>query len=252
MKQFDPIAAFGLPDGALVDRRVPKTLLIEYGAPTVADKRRIRDGVEEIRWLAILKPTTVGVAEYRDTAREYLEIAVMNITLRSVACPGRLTELVHRAIPYPVLLIAWQGDTAAISLANKRWSQGEAGKTVVEGDIISAPLWDGCSNQLTVAFCDTLAINQQPTSTLYALYQGWVDTVQALRAARFTGKFRMPTSEMEAKDRAAALEEYARLESRITELSASARTEKQLSRRVGINLELKRLRTNREAAWARL
>ena len=41
--------------------------------------------------------------------------------------------------------------------------------------------------------------------------------------------------------------ENARLESRITELSASARTEKQISRQVDINLELKRLRTNRDA-----
>ena len=154
--------------------------------------------------------------------------------------------------PYPVLLIAWQGDTPAISLAHKRWSQGEAGKTVVEGDIVSAPLGDGCTNKLTAAFCDTLAMNRQPTSTLYALYQGWIDTVQALRAARVTGQFLMPTSEMEAKDRAAALEEYARLKSRIAELGASARKVKQISRQVDINLELKRLRTNRDAARDRL
>ena len=63
----------------------------------------------------------------------------------------------------------------------------------------------------------------------------------------------MPTSEMEAKDRAAALERVlARLESRIAELSASARKEKQISRQVNINLELKCLRTNRDAAQIRL
>ena len=62
----------------------------------------------------------------------------------------------------------------------------------------------------------------------------------------------MPTSELEAKDRAAALEEYARLESRISELRASAREEKQIPRQVDINLELKRLRTNRDAARSRL
>ena len=95
-------------------------------------------------------------------------------------------------------------------------------------------------------------MNRQPTSTLYALYQGWIDTVQALRAARVTGNFLMPASEIEAKDRAATLEEYARLESRISELSASARTEQQISRQVDISLELKRLRTNRDVARARL
>ena len=203
MKPFDPVAALALPAGALVDRRVPKTLLIENGAPTVADKRRIQEGVEEIRWLAALKPTTVGVAEYRDAAREYLEIAVLKLTFRSGARPGRLTELVHRAVPYPVLLIAWQGETPVISLAHKRWSQGEAGKTIVEGDVVSARFGDGCTNKLTAAFCDALAMNRQPTSTLYALYQGWIDTLHALRAASVTGHFLMPTSEIEAKDRAA-------------------------------------------------
>ena len=252
MKPFDPVAALALPAGALVDRRVPKTLLIKNGAPTAADKRRIREGVEEIRWLAALKPTTVGVAEYRDASREYLEIAVLKLTYRSGARPGRLTELVHRAVPYPVLLIAWQGDTPAISLAHKRWSQGEAGKTVVDGDVVSIRLGDGCPNKLTVAFYDALAMNGQPTSTLFALYQGWIDTVRALRAAIVTGHFLMPTSEMEAKDRAAALEEYWRLESRIAELSASARKEKQISRQVDVNLQLKRLRTGRDAARARL
>ena len=46
---------------------------------------------------------------------------------------------------------------------------------------------DGCTNKLTAAFYDALAMNRQPTSTLYALYQGWVDTVEALRAAKVTG-----------------------------------------------------------------
>ena len=107
MKAFDPIAALSLPDSVLVNRRVPKTLLIENGAPTAADKRRIREGIEEIRWLAVLKPTTIGVAEYRDEVREYIEIAVLQLVLRPGAQAERLTELVHRAVPYPVLLITY-------------------------------------------------------------------------------------------------------------------------------------------------
>lgn len=252
MKQFDPIEALALPAGAVINRRVPKTLLIEHGATTAADKRRIRDGVEKIRWLAALKPTTVGVAEYRDATREYLEIAVLTLTFRSSARTARLTEAVHRAVPYPVLLIAWQEDAAVISLAHKRWSQGETGRTVLEGDIVSTRLGDGFTNSLTAAFYNALAMNRQPTSTLYSLYQGWIDTVQALSAAKLTGNFLLPKSAMESKERAAALEEYWRLESRISELSASTRKQNQISRQVDINLELKRLRNNRDATRARL
>ena len=98
------------------------------------DRRHIREGIEEIRWLATLKPTTIGVAEYRDSGREYIEIAVLKLKLRPGARAERLTELVHRAVPYPVLLFSWQEEIVVISLAHKRWSQGEEGRTVLDGD----------------------------------------------------------------------------------------------------------------------
>lgn len=123
----EAIAALDLPAVARVDRRVPKTLLLEHGAPTAADKRRIGEGIEQVQWVAALKPTTIGVAAYRDDAREYLEIAVLRVMLRAAAKVGRLIELVHRAVPYPVLLVAEQGERALLSLAHKRWSQGEGG-----------------------------------------------------------------------------------------------------------------------------
>src|SRR5690349_9163760 len=109
------IAALGLPQQARVEQRVPKKLLVENGAPTAADKRQIETGIEELFWWAALKPTTIGVPEYRDEVREYLEIAVLSLALRPEAKATRLSELVHRAIPYPVLLITQQ--QAAITLS---------------------------------------------------------------------------------------------------------------------------------------
>ena len=50
------IDALDLPAGSRVDQRVPKKLLLENGAPTVADKRIIGDGIEELLWLAALLP----------------------------------------------------------------------------------------------------------------------------------------------------------------------------------------------------
>ena len=252
MKALDPVAALALPEGALVDRRVPKTLLIENGAPTAADKRRIREGIEEFQWLAVLKPTTVGVAEYRDAAREYIEIAVLKLVFRSGACADRLTELVHRAVPYPVLLMTWQEGAPELSLAHKRRSQSEAGKTVIDGNVIAVRLGDSCPDDCVTAFCGALALTRQPRATLHALYQGWIDAVQALRAARVTGVFSIPASATAAADRAAALQEYRRLETRIADLCAAAGKEKQIARQVEMNLELKRLRIDRDAARARL
>ena len=252
METFDPLAALALPEEALVDRRVPKSLLIENGAPTAADRRRIREGIEELRWTATLKPTTIGVAEYRDETREYLEIAVLNLILRSGADAGRLAELVHRAVPYPVLLVATNGNTPEISLAHKRWSQAESGKTVIHGEMITSGELYGCSDASTKAFRSSLALDRQRRATLRELYQGWIDKVEALNAARVTGEYSIPTSSTDAAERSAALRDYWKLETRIAELHAVAEKEKQIARKVEINLELARLRADRETTREKL
>ena len=252
MTAFDPVAALALPADAYVDRRVPKTLLIENGAATATDKRRIRDGVEEIRWLAVLKPTTVGVAAYRDEVREYLEVAVLTLTLRPSVRTERLTELAHRAVPYPLLLFTGQGEAVGVSLAHKRWSQVEAGTTVLDGGIISAPLGSGGGDELTDAFMCALALRSQPRATLHALYQGWIDAVQALNAARVTGEFAMPASAAVAARRATAIDAHQSLDAHIAKLHAEARRERQLSKRVAMNLELAELRNKRRAALRNL
>ena len=134
------IAALCLPADARVDQRVPKKLLLENGAPTAADKRQINDGIEELHWLAALKPATIGVPVFRDDTREYLEIAVLSLTLRAGAKASRLTELIHRAIPYPVFLIQSQPGGLTISLSHLRWSQGQAAQTVLDGPLVVARL----------------------------------------------------------------------------------------------------------------
>lgn len=246
------IEALDLPAGSRVDQRVPKKLLLENGAPTAADKRLINDGIEELLWLAALKPTTIGVPEYRDEVREYLEIAVLRLTLRPASKVTRMVELVHRAVPYPLLLLTEQGERTGLSTAHKRWSQGEAGKTVLEGDIVAAE-WDTeYDGERWPAFRDALALGKQPRITLYLLYQGWIDTLLALQAARLTGAFSVAANAEHAALRFDALQECSRLDAEIARLRAAAAKEKQLARRVELNLELKRVEAAKVAARAKL
>jgi hypothetical protein len=252
MKASLLLNALDLPTSARVDRRVPKTLLHEHGAPTAADKRQINEGIEQLVWVAALKPTTVGVTEYRDAQREVLEIAVLQLTLRPAAKVGRLIELVHRAVPYPVLLVAEQGFTVGLSAAHKRWSQAEAGKTVLEGNVVSVEWHPKQDAERWPSFRDALALGKQPRSNLQALYQGWIDTLLALQAACVTGAFAVATTAEQAEHRHKALQECTRLGREIARLRTTAAKEKQIARRVDLNLELKRLEAALATAEANL
>lgn len=252
MNAQDLINALGLPINAYVNQRVPKKLLEEKGNPTAADKRQINEGIEDLHWVATLKPNTIGISAYSDETREIPEIVVLHLTLREGAKTKRLNELVHRAIPYPVVLVTVQGSILNLSLVQKQKSQNEAGKTVIDGELIEARIDDRINDNFIEFFLKSLTLAHQSVKTLFGLYEGWIDVVLALQAAHFTGTFTLPTSEEHAAARRGALLECSQLKAQMTSLRATAKKETQLVRQVELNLKLERLRVDYAAQCTKL
>ena len=123
---------------------------------------------------------------------------------------------------------------------------------MLEGDVVAAE-WDvDQEGESWPAFRNALALGEQPRTTLHALYQGWIDTLLALQAARVTGTFAVAANVEQAALRRVALQECARLDGEIARLRATATKEKQMARRVELNLELKRVEEAQAAARADL
>lgn len=246
------IGALSLPPTVRLDQRVSKKLLIENAAATAADKRQISEAVDGMQWVAALKPSTIAVPVYRDAIREYLEIHVLRLSLREGAKEKRLVELVHRAVPYPVVLVTDIGNAGSLSVAQKRWSAGEAGATVLDGEVVSASVDEIGEDAIASAFCANLALGTLPRSSMYATYSGWMDVVLALRIARVNGTFSLPDTQQHAEQRRRALAECARLDGEIAAIRAAAPKESQMARQVEMNLNLQRLRAEYAEARSRL
>jgi len=235
------LSHLALPPESRVDQRVPKKLLLEQGLPTAADKRAVQDGVEELLWVAALKPETVGVPAYHDEVREYLEIAVLALSLRAQAKVSRLVELLHRAVPYPVLLVVEQGAEVSLSLAHKRHSQGEGGKVVVEEIHHSEALRLDGPHPVQQSFLESLALSQFPGRDLFGLYQAWIDRLTALQAAQWRGAWKVPENPEQAAALRGSLEACTRIQRELASIRARAAKESQMNRRVALNLEIRRL-----------
>ena len=267
----DLVDALRLPASCRVDQRVPKKMLAEHGAPTAADRRLLTDGIEELQWIAALKPGTVAIPEHRADGREYLEVAVLSVQVRATHGKAsqwlRLAELVHRAVPYPVLLIQalTSGAAAAseestpptplaLSLAHKRAAQNEAGKVVLDGELVRSELMGANSAAASVVgpLLEALALDRQPHQDLMALYQGWMDCLTAADAARLTGNFRLPNGPTAAAAQREALRACQRLEQEAARLRSQAAKERQIAKKVDLNLELQRLDARLRAARSQL
>ncbi len=287
------IDAFRLPAQAQVGQRIPKKMLVEQGAPTAADKRLINDTIDELWWQATLKPSTVGVPAFHaapvsatsaaattdgagsavagtsdvgaasaDTT-DVIEIALVSAQLRPPtreAQARRLMQLIHRAIPYPVLLVAQAPEGTVLSLAHKRASLGEAGKWVV-ADSADTHAFD--PTQPTAAetqFMASLALEQLPRSALAdlrALYQAVADRITALAVAQVTGHFKVPEAAAATPAACVAAQRQALAErSRLIDQLASARNTaakaRQMSQRVELNLQIQRLQRQLQELQDRL
>ena len=267
------VDALRLPASCRVDQRVSKKMLAEYGAPTTADRRLLTDGIEELQWIAALKPGTVAIPEYRADGREYLEVAVLAVQVRATHGKAsqllRLAELVHRAVPYPVVLIQSlaPGNAAApddrvptasaalaISLIHKRAAQNEAGRVVVDGELVRTELMDAGGEAVPVAsaLLEALALDRQPHQDLMALYQGWMDCLTAAEAARITGCFRVARDPHGAAAQRKALRACQRLEQEVARLRNLAIKERLIAKQVELNLALQSLCVELAEARARL
>lgn len=245
-------SALNLPSASHIDMRVPKKVLVEQIAPTTADKRVIQDGIDELQWRATCKPSTVGIPAFSDFAREYLEIAVIACVFRPGARSSRLVELIHRGIPYPVFLITRDAEGVTVSVAHKRNAQNEADKVVVERVVSVDRLKLDASDPAVSEFLRSLPVARQPKVDLFSLYEGWLTRIEALNAARLAGSFVVADDKDTIERRRGALEAHSRLTREITGLRAKAVREKQLNRRVELNLKIQRLEAELAAETANL
>ena len=234
------LQALALPPESMVNMRVAKKILAEQAGFAAGDRRSLQDGIEACLWVAALKPENIAVPAYKDEQREYLEIAVLSLELRPGArAANRIQELVHRAIPYPVLLIAQTGSGVVLSVGHKRASLGEKSTVVLES-LVQAQAKDE-------ALLSAMAVSHQPKKNLFAFYQGWLACIQAAKVAGISGQYAPALTLKGQEEQRGALEEYERLGIEIAGLTAQAKKEKQVAKLVALNERIALLRQEKQA-----
>jgi hypothetical protein len=234
--------AFAFPSTCALGKRVFKKLFLENGDLTAADKRALSDAVGSITWQHTLKPTTLPVQVYRDDEQEYDEIAVLEMDLMDRRSASRLAEVVHRTIPYPVLLVAAHDGGVQLSAAPKRVSRADKGR-IIATSFEFTPWLDGEERSIVEQdFVQSLRIDGMPHTHFQALYEACVQRIVGLACAELSGTFDL-APERSFIDRRASLDACRSLERDIRSLRAAVRAETSFARQVELNADLKKLET---------
>jgi hypothetical protein len=230
-----------IPDACHLGKRVFKTLFHEHAVLGITDKKAFAEDIDTITWQYTLKPTTIPIQPYTDDQREYLEVAILQVELKTIKRTSRIAEVIHRAIPYPVVIVLAFEASCALSLAQKRFSQAEKGAIVAEDFLTTDWIDLTAPTPIQTAFLDSLAVPSLPHTHFFAFYSALVDRVIALECARLTGQYRLESAAERRETRRQQLAACHELEVRIAEHKAAIKAETQFSHQVELNVKIKAL-----------
>jgi len=234
------IGMLNIPKDCYVGKRVYKKLFYDNAKLNYSDKKAFQEHLDYITWLYALKPDNIGIKGHTDQEREYLETSLLLVQLKESKSADRVINLIHRAIPYPLLIICHYQDSVMFSIAPKRFNLAEKGAIVAE-EVISSG-WINLSaispNEMT--FLKSLAIDSRRYLDFLELYQAWEASLLAQACSKHTGQLTIKYNSIE--ERKELLDRCLSLQTEIISLRSSIKKETQMNKKVELNTRISELK----------
>lgn len=229
--------ALSLPERSYLGKRVYKRFFHEHAKLGATDRKAFSEDIDTIIWQYTLKPSTVPILSYQDGSIEYLEVAVIQINLKTQRRTARIIEIVHRIIPYPIVLVFVFDSLILVSLANKRLSRAEHDAIVAEDFTDTG--WIDLSDTTSVEeqFLESVTFRRLPATDFFVYYTALFDRVVALNAAQISDRFVVDAMDSKKEH----LKRYNELGRQIIELRTAIRKESAFNRKVELNSKIKEL-----------
>ena len=220
-----------VPQACLVDKTVAKKLFSEAGALSKGDKTLLSEAVEKITWKYCLKNEFIPIQPCRDDTRDYPEVEVLDVSLTKEKGLRRLVEIIMRAIPYPMLLVFRLGEQAQAWMAHQRLNLADQEKVTLE-EFISTP-WQ----PEDAPFWAALDTRELRFTNFFDFYTDWIDRLSIQNAQ---DKMQVP-DDLAGGEARQLLAQREQVEKEIAALRAELKKETQFSRKVELNMRIKKL-----------
>tara|TARA_R110001606_G_scaffold363430_2_gene517543 strand:+ start:12706 stop:13494 length:789 start_codon:yes stop_codon:yes gene_type:complete len=251
MKQFeqsiqDLYQQLSFPQLAYVGQKIFKNLFYQDQQISKLVQKLIQDNVEAFYLLFNITTDNCHIAPVQTDEVEYLEIQVLHIQLRNQLPQSKLTSLfeaLHKAIPYPLIIIATHKQQIQFSLAEKRINQAERAheKLVLQENVSSDWIVLTDLSEIEKEFIDHIRFNKLSRQNMLVLYKGFIKAVTALNLANKTGRYQWLTTDEALVQQRQRLQEIQNLEKMIVELTTKMNKEVQFNSRVGLSIRIKKL-----------
>lgn len=228
-----------LPESCIVSSKLTKAFFKRNFELSVAERKLLDDpsAVIQMDLLASIKTANCNIQSCSDEQMQFVEVLVIAAQTSEPDFDKnkqKITDLIQKFIPYPILLCIYCETWLVFNTCDKRINRNEANKRTVEQSYFTETISRTGPNEKQKEFLNSLAFAGMDKQNLKTLFDSYTSRIIALQTAELTGNFTVHNNEHSKQD-VQRLENIVRLESEIITLLNQAKKELQLNIQVDLN-----------------
>ncbi|MCY2687575.1 DUF4391 domain-containing protein [Salinimicrobium sp. TH3] len=232
-----------IPAKAILNKRLTKAFFLQNFDLSAAEKKFLNQEVENLTWLASLRPNTVNIPAQQIETQTFEEIQIIVCQLRVDVKEKsqKAVELVQKYLPYPVLLIVEDEHEFLFNSADKYINQNDIQKRTIKSYFSTPAINQLYKNDIVAELFKALKFSELDKSNLQTTYNSYVEALIRYKAAQHTGRFERKHHSRTSRDMEYLLE-IEELEKTINVLVNRIQKESMINRKVELNVKLQQHR----------
>jgi hypothetical protein len=234
---------FQIPDKAILNSKISKAFFLKHFQLSSAEKRFLNQDIENMTWIASLRPNTVNISALVTDVQSFEEIQIIICQLRVDLKNNlqKVTELIQKYLPYPVLLVIEDEHEFILNSAEKFINKNDSQKRTI-GKYFSTPAINKLyKNDLVTELLKALNFSELDRTNLKTTYQSYVEALTRYKAAQHTGRFEKKHHSRTNEDMEYLLK-IEELEKEINILTNKIQKESMINKKVEYNVQLQKHR----------
>jgi hypothetical protein len=229
-----------------VNKKITKAFFKRNFDLTSAEKTLLDDfnAISAIDWLASVSPANSNINPYKDEQYLFEEVQIITVHTSEPDFEKnhpRITDLIQKYIPYPILIFIVNDHVFVLNACDKKINQNDPSRRTIEKKYSTEPIGQPETSERQQSFLNSLAFSELDKTNLKTFYDSYIQRMIALQAAELRGVFTPRTKDRTQSDME-KLEKIEALQKEIQVLQSQAKKETQLNLRIVLNTQIQEKR----------
>ncbi|MFD1349055.1 DUF4391 domain-containing protein [Oceanobacillus caeni] len=232
-----------------VKKKLDKKMFYDYSDVNKKEKNVITKYVERIELSFLLTPSTINIQALINEKYHYEGVMFVTVQLRDEVADKHvrvLEEVIHGALPNPIVITFAFKDEICVSSCMKRLHKVNKNNVVLE--TIHRTNWFSENDSTSVVdnFLHSLLLSNLSFTTFFDFYKEIDLAVKAYQDSKIIGAYKVLKDDKERQQQEAIIYQIKDIEQEIITLKAAIKKETQFNKKVELNMKVQQLKKELE------